>query len=164
MDILFLWNPVFMVYRDQQRLKKQWKQKPKKRNIYFMLYSIRLSPRNCKEFSKRRESQIWIQNWFDNQQEQGTRNFHWFLWWMRRLKRTEVKWHQQSLLRWPFWLTLRTVEKSKGLEGGWRSLLKLRKVKKSWEKEDRMAGIIAQMTRAKRDRDKKKTYVTEKCM
>ena len=34
----------------------------------------------------------------------------------------------------------------------------------AWEKEDRMAGIIAQMTRAKRDRDKKKTYVTEKCM
>ena len=28
----------------------------------------------------------------------------------------------------------------------------------------RMAAIIAQMTRAKRERDKKKTYVTEKCM
>ena len=27
-----------------------------------------------------------------------------------------------------------------------------------------MAAIIAQMTRAKRERDKKKTYVTEKCM
>ena len=40
---------------------------------------------------------------------------------------------------------------------------------RNWEtfrkvEEDRMAAIIAQMTRAKRERDKKKTYVTEKCM
>ena len=39
-----------------------------------------------------------------------------------------------------------------------------KQAKKRTSKRERMAAIIAQITRAKRERDKKKTYQTEKCM